>query len=47
MDDAVGLKQQLLVMRDQTTRLSAATLRINESLDFETALQGVLDSARE
>ena len=28
------------------SRLSAASLRINESLDLETVLQGVLDSAR-
>ena len=28
------------------TRLSEASLRINESLDFDTVLQGVLDSAR-
>ena len=28
------------------SRLSQASLRINESLDFDTVLQGVLDSAR-
>ena len=31
---------------DRLSRLSAASLRINESLDFETVLQGALDSAR-
>ena len=33
-------------LRDRLTRLSEASLRINESLDFDTVLQGVLDSAR-
>ena len=31
---------------DRLSRLSAASLRINESLDLEEVLQGVLDSAR-
>ncbi len=31
---------------DRLSRLSAASLRINESLDFDTVLQGALDSAR-
>ena len=31
---------------DRLSRLSAASLRINGSLDFDTVLQGVLDSAR-
>ena len=31
---------------DRLSRLSEASLRINESLDFDTVLQGVLDSAR-
>ncbi len=31
---------------DRLSRLSRASLRINESLDFDTVLQGVLDSAR-
>ena len=31
---------------DRLSRLSAASLRINDSLDFDTVLQGVLDSAR-
>ena len=33
-------------LRDRLSRLSAASLRINESLDFDAVLQGVLDSAR-
>ena len=32
-------------LRDRLSRLSQASLRINESLDFDTVLQGVLDSA--
>ena len=31
---------------DRLSRLSRASLRINESLEFDTVLQGVLDSAR-
>ena len=33
-------------LRDRLSRLSEASLRINESLDYPTVLQGVLDSAR-
>ena len=33
-------------LRDRLTRLSRASQRINESLDLETVLQGVVDSAR-
>ena len=33
-------------LRGRLSRLGEASLRINESLDFETVLQGVLDSAR-
>ena len=44
-DDARDLEIQAL--RDRLTRLSEASLRINESLDFDTVLQGVLDSARD
>ena len=42
MDVALGTQPQ----GDRLSRLSQASLRINESLDFDTALQGVLDSAR-
>ena len=33
-------------LRDRLTRLSEASRRINESLEFDTVLQGVLDSSR-
>ena len=33
-------------LRDRLSRLSEASLRINESLDFDTVLQDVVDSAR-
>ena len=33
-------------LRDRLTRLSEASRRINESLEFDTVLQGALDSAR-
>ena len=38
--------QQIEALRDRLSRLIEAGLRINESLDYETVLQGVLDSAR-
>ena len=34
------------VLREKLSKLSEAILRINDSLDFDTVLQGVLDSAR-
>ncbi len=37
--------RQIAALRDRLSRLSRASLRINESLDFEAALQGVLDGA--
>lgn len=33
-------------LRDRLSRLSAASLRINDTLDFDSVLQGVLESAR-
>ena len=33
-------------LQERLTRLSEASMRINESLEFDTVLQGVLDSAR-
>ena len=39
VDEAAALRERL-------SRLSEASLRINESLDLDTVLQGVLDSAR-
>ena len=41
-----GGNQAMEALRERLSRLSEASLRINESLDFETVLQGVLDSAR-
>ena len=38
--------QQIATLRDRLSRLSDASLRVNESLDLEDVLQGVLDSAR-
>ena len=40
------LIQENAALRDRLLRLGEASLRINESLDFDTVLQGVLDSAR-
>ena len=38
--------REIRALRDRLSRLSEASLRINESLDLDTVLQGVLDSAR-
>ena len=46
MNNADELAQENEALRERLSRLSEASLRINESLDFETVLQGVLDSAR-
>ena len=43
---ADGLKHESPTLLDRLSELSAASLRINESLDFDTVLQGVIDSAR-
>ena len=45
MRDARELERENEALRDRLSRLSQASLRINESLDFETVLQRVLDSA--
>ena len=34
------------MLRERLSRLSGASRRINESLEFDAVLQGVLDSAR-
>ena len=39
------LLREIEALRERLSRLSEASLRINESLDFDTVLQGVLDSA--
>ena len=38
--------REVEALRERLSRLSEASRRINESLDFDTVLQGVLDSAR-
>ena len=40
------LERENAALRERLSRLSEASLRINESLDLRTVLQGVLDSAR-
>ena len=37
---------EIAALRERLSRLSEAGRRINESLDFDTVLQGILDSAR-
>ena len=46
MDDSDGLRLEIQALRDRMTQLCGATLHISESLDFETVLQGVVDTAR-
>ena len=46
MDQSDELTREIRALRERLSRLSEASLRINESLDFDTVLQGVLDSAR-
>ena len=45
MKDAGDLARENQALRQRLSRLSEASLRINESLDFEAVLQGALDSA--
>ena len=44
--DEMNWEKAAAALRDRLTRLSEASLRINESLEMETVLQGALDSAR-
>ena len=46
MKNAGNLAEENESLRERLSRLSEASLRINESLDFGTVLQGVLDNAR-
>ena len=46
MADPGELEREVEALRERLSRLSEASLRINESLDFEVVLQGALDSAR-
>ena len=41
-----GRDEQMAALRERLSRLSEASLRINESLELDAVLQGVLDSAR-
>ena len=45
LNEACKFEREIAELRDRLFRLSQASLRINESLDFETVLQGALDSA--
>ena len=46
MNQSEEREREIAGLRDRLSRLTEASLRINESLDFDTVLQGVLDSAR-
>ncbi len=46
MTETERLQHEMEALRDRLSKLSEASMRINESLDFETVLQEVLDSAR-
>ncbi len=46
LKDADRLLRENEALRERLSRLSAASLRINESLDLDAVLQGALDSAR-
>ena len=46
MQTADRLQEEITKLRERLSRLSEASQRINESLDFETVLQGAVDSAR-
>ena len=46
MKNAEELLRENEALRERLSRLSEASLRINESLDFQAVLQEVLDSAR-
>ena len=46
LQNADELARENEALRDRLSRLSEASLRINQSLDLDTVLQGVLDSAR-
>ena len=47
MDRPDEQDRRIRELEERLSRLSEASLRINESLDFETVLQNVLDSARD
>ena len=45
LSEACKLRRENEVLRERLSRLSEASLRINESLDFDTVLQVVLENA--
>ena len=45
MKDSAHLHREIVALRSRLSRLSEASLRINESLEIDTVLQGVLDGA--
>ena len=47
MSQSDSLEREVEVLRERLSRLSEASLRINESIEFDTVLQEVLDAARE
>ena len=46
MVDSDQRDREMEALRERLSRLSQASLRVNESLDFDQMLQGVLESAR-
>ena len=46
MQPTERLQEEIRLLRDRQSRMSEAILRINESLEFGTVLQGVVDNAR-
>ena len=47
MSETTDLEREVEALRERLAKLSEASLSISESLDFETVLLKVLDSARE
>ena len=45
MDDAGDLLGEIARPRERLSRLSQASLRINESLEFDQVLQGALETS--
>ncbi len=46
MDDTAELEREIEALRERVSRLSAAVLRVSGSLDLDTVLREVVDSAR-
>ena len=45
-DESAELRREMEALRERVSRLSAAVLRVSASLDLDTVLQEVVDSAR-